>query len=169
MSPPLRHFGGATGEGKRGAQDRHRRPSATGDLVVLTLFSIILSFCHTKYQSYDNGKTTFLRLCQVKKAAEEKAKARAEDQKARGVDATLTQSRVRLTDKARQLMGYDTATPATASSSSSSSSSSTFQYIDFGAEGVWEAVKEKCTEKVRGRGRGAAVDYRLRVFLTKYH
>ena len=85
----------------------------------------------------------------MKKAAEEKAKARAEDQRARGVDSTLTQSRVRLTDKARQLMGYDTTTPPPTASSSSSSSLSTFQYIDYGTAGVWEAVREKCTEKVR--------------------
>ena len=88
--------------------------------------------------------------------AEEKARARAEDQRARGVDATNTQSRVLLKDRARQLMGFDTAADSSSPSASSSSgkgtsgdaSSLSFQYIDFGAEGVWEAVRDKCAEKV---------------------
>ena len=107
-----------------------------------------------------------LLLCQVKRAAEEKAKARAMDQRARGVDPTLTQSKVRLTDRARQLMGFTDTTDTAASSaaasfsfssgkgtsgSASSSSSTSFQYVDYGAEGVWEAVRDKCVEKVRER------------------
>ena len=90
--------------------------------------------------------------------AEEKARARAEDQRARGVDATNTQSRVLLKDRARQLMGFDTAADSSSSPASSSASSGkgisgdasslSFQYIDFGAEGVWEAVRDKCAEKV---------------------
>ena len=101
----------------------------------------------------------------MKRAAEEKAKARAMDQRARGVDPTLTQSKVRLTDRARQLMGFTDTTDTAASSaaatssssgkgtsgSASSSSSTSFQYVDYGAEGVWEAVRDKCVEKVRER------------------
>ena len=105
----------------------------------------------TELSNVDRKIATEEHVRKVKAEAEAKAQARAEAQRARGIDPTNTQAANRKRDAAAAAAAENEAAAASAAATSAATSAATaagrtpggFQYIDFGLDGSWEAVKDK--------------------------
>ena len=102
-----------------------------------------IAAAQAELDSVDRRITQEDHVRRVREAAEAKARARAEDQRARGVDAANTQSAVLKKKNADDESPRPGGPAGSGSGASSKAKAGAFQYIDFGPNGLWEAVKDK--------------------------